>query len=276
MGSIAYQNTKSRVLIVDDHTLVRIGLTDLINRHSRFEVVGVASSCTSGLNLASQLLPDIIILDTELADSSGCTSLRRVSALSSDISIMLYSSNQDHNFIDNAFKYQIAAYVLKSSPLDAMLHAIEIVNQGMQFVDPGLSSYLPGETDRKERESGPKSVLTDREQTILSMLALGKANKEIANELFITERTVKFHVSAILKRLNVRNRTHAVRVAIEAGLLPGQGASKNDATDIVRIPQTRQTYDRRQESQIHPQFERRNGRGRRKVDRYPQLAFSNG
>lgn len=274
MASLALQNAKSRVMIIDDHTLVRIGLTELINQNIRFDVVGVASSCATGIKLAYELLPDIIILDTELADTSGCSSLYKLQSLSPDVSVVIYCSNQDHKFIDEAFKHKISAYVLKCSPLDTMLHAIETVNDGMQFIDPRLSSYRPSSTDKNTSSKNSKLQLTDREETILNMLAMGKANKEIANELYITERTVKFHVSAILKRLNVKNRTQAVRVAIEVGLLTGPDSSQAILSNTASINQTRQVVDRRKESHIHPQFERRSGRDRRRVDRAPAIAFS--
>ena len=283
MGSLVRQKPdRTRVMIVDDHTLVRIGLTDLINRDDRFDVVGEADSCASGLELVYRLMPDIVILDTELSDASGCSALKQLHSRFPDIALVIYSSNQSHRFVDDAFKHHVSAYVLKSSPLESLMHAMQTVLEGMEFIDPDLPAYMPGRGQGQATSAQEeKSLLTDREQTILSMLATGKANKEIANELFITERTVKFHVSAILKRLKVKNRTQAVRVATEMRLLDDAVSERRQAARGVypmeRRGATPSAYlDRRGNSgvsgtndSIHPHFERRSGYERRKMDRCP-------
>ncbi len=285
MGTLVrHKRGRSRILIVDDHTVVRIGLTELINRNSRFEVVGEADTCTSGLEMVNRLLPDIVILDTELGDASGCGALIQMHSRFPNIAMVIYSSSQDHVFIDNAFEHHVSAYVLKSSPIESLMHAIQTVSDGMEYIDPNLPAYIPNRSNSNLQAKESKSMLTGRELTILRMLAMGKANKEIANELFITERTVKFHVSAILKRLNVKNRTQAVSVARELRLLEGSQIDRRHSR-----PQTinTQAQDRRDHAEshhdrrssdihaaihfCHPLFDRRTGGDRRKRDRRPAL-----
>ncbi len=283
MGSLVRQaEERTRVLIVDDHTVVRIGLTELINRDSRFEVVGEADCCAKGLDLVNRLMPDIIILDTELGDVSGCSALIQIYSRHPDISIVVYSSNQDRLLVEEAFKHSVSAFVLKSSPLDALMHAMQSVDEGMEYLDPNLAACMNGQTTTSNPKDD-KALLTGREQTILRMLAIGKANKEIARDLFITERTVKFHVSAILKRLQVKNRTQAVRVAADMGLLnaPGSAAKRVRAFPVAVYPRDRRVNDqlyhgeRRANSSGKPQdnhqpnLDRRSGYDRRSSDRRP-------
>jgi len=281
MGSLVRNvERRTRVLIVDDHTMVRIGLTELINRDSRFEVVGEADSCAKGVDLVHRLMPDIVIIDTELGDVSGCSTLIQIYTRYPDISIVVYSSNQDHALVQEAFKHHVSAFVLKSSPLEALMHAMQTVDEGMEYLDPKLTAFA-SDPLTSPLPNGDKALLTGREQTILRMLAIGKANKEIAKDLYITERTVKFHVSAILKRLQVKNRTQAVRVATELGLLrtPESVAKPIHAVPVAVYPQDRRsnTMSHQRErrasdsgnAQIHcpPQFDRRSGYDRRSTDR---------
>ncbi len=285
MGSIVrHTQGRTRVLIVDDHTVVRIGLTELINRDSRFEVIGEAESCAKGLEMVYRFLPEMVIIDNELGDASGCGALVQMHSHFPNIAMVIYSSNQNHEFVDDAFKHHVSAYVLKSSPIEALLHAMQTVHDGMEYIDPNLSTYIPDRSNRQSAAKQSKSLLTDREQTILRKLAMGKANKEIANELFITERTVKFHVSAILKRLKVKNRTQAVTVATELRLLEESNADQRNSNPIPIITQAQNRrsnkhhhQDRRNsDSQTvnhfcHPLFDRRGGGDRRKQDRRPEL-----
>ena len=221
----------SRILIVNNQPVFRFGLSHLLNAEPDLEVVGEAASCRDACLLAAATQPDVVILDLELEGASGSQAIIRLRDRFPKSRAMVYTDIVDRRIVAEALRYDIRGYVLKKSAAELLLSATRIVASGGHYLDPAISSTILAELNPSPREPA-KPLLSQREQTVLGTLALGMSNKEIAKELFISERTVKFHVSAVMRQLDARNRTHAVMLAEEMGLLSRPSGGKK-ASNVV-------------------------------------------
>lgn len=217
----------SRILIIDNQPVFRFGLERLLNAESDLEVVGEASSCRQACPLAATLQPDVVILDLELEDATGSEAIVRLREQFPAVRAMVYTDIVDRRLVAEALRFNVRGYVLKRSAPDQLLAATRTVAAGGYYLDPAISSAVLAELNPQPSDPNPP-LLSQREHTILKTLSQGKSNKEIAKELFISERTVKFHVSAVMRQLGARNRTHAVMLAEQMGLLTRtQGRSRS-------------------------------------------------
>ena len=242
-------NMLKRVVIVDSQPIVLEGLKGVLNAEPDLEVVGEASCCENGCLSVSELAPDLVILDLEFTDACGAEVIRHFRTRFPRLPAIVYTNQRDRELIAEALKYNIQGYVLKTSPTDHLFQAIRFVGAHRSYLDPAVTSAVLAEFSYDRVPQGDP-VLSPREFTVLRMLAEGKRNKEIAKDLFISERTVKFHVSAVLRRLQAQNRTHAVRVAEERGLISKPGQSRNPPPSHSE-PQDTGTFA------STPEFERR-------------------
>ena len=203
-----------RVALVDDHPIVLEGIALTLEESDDIRVAGRAMTIASALAMVQRERPDVLVLDLELPDGSGLRALQSFRDLPSPPRIVVFTAYAGATRVAEALENGADSYVLKGTPSSELLQAIRTVAAGKPYVPAALSAELVGAL----RDPG-KERLTGRERQILTLMARGFANKEIARELGITERTVKFHVSEILARLAVSNRAHAVAVAQERGLL---------------------------------------------------------
>ncbi len=209
-----------RVLLIDDHTLFRLGLKNLLER-SGIEVVGAASTGHEGLELAQQSAPDVILLDMRMPDMDGLAVLNRLreSGITAPIA-MLTTSSEERDLVES-LRNGAQGYLLKDMDPEDLVAALRRIVEGETVVAPQLAGTLAraltGQSDEEEEET-PLSSLTPRELEIIEHLAEGQSNKVIARELGITDGTVKLHVKAILRKLNVRSRVEAAVIAVEQGL----------------------------------------------------------
>jgi two-component system nitrate/nitrite response regulator NarL len=209
-----------KVLLIDDHTLFRLGLKSLLER-SDIQVIGSASTGQEGLELTPRLNPDVILLDMRMPDMSGLEVLKqlRESGISIPIS-MLTTSNEEHDLIES-LRNGAQGYLLKDMDPDELVSALRKIVTGETVVAPQLAGTLAralqGNPEKPEHKT-PLSELTPREHEILEHLAIGQSNKVIARELGITDGTVKLHVKSVLRKLNVRSRVEAAVIAVELGL----------------------------------------------------------
>ena len=191
----------TRVVIVDDHPIVREGLVAALEGKSGVEVVGVFSTAEEALSRRSA---EVVILDLELPGMSG---LDAIPLLSQSAAVLVLSAYGES--IEEAIRAGAKGYLLKGAPLDEIERAIAAVARGQSYIDPRLASRLVTRSKR----------LSEREREVLRLVAGGQSNKQIAAKLRISERTAKFHVTAILNKLGAENRAQAVAIAAERRLL---------------------------------------------------------
>lgn len=204
-------NQVIRILVVDDHFMVRLGLIGAISAEPDIEVVGEASSGEEALALFPKILPDITLMDGILPDIHGVDVTRRILENHPLARIILVSINETAEDIHRAQEAGAMGYIPKSCEKDAIVRAIRVVAGGQRFLPPELLHRLA------ERNLWPP--LSARECEVLRLIAKGLANKQIASELAVGETTVKSHVGHILEKLGAPDRTRAVTLAIERGLL---------------------------------------------------------
>jgi len=210
-----------RVLMIDDHALFRVGLQGLLEQRG-IEVIAAVAEGNEGLQLAESLQPDIILLDLRMPDMSGLEVLRKVKEIELNIPVvMLTTSNEEQDLVE-ALRNGAQGYLLKDMEPDELVGALRDIEKGKNVVAQGLTDVLArmvqGEPIIEEKKQTPFSELTPRELEILCLLADGQSNKVIARNLGISDGTVKLHVKAILRKLEVHSRVEAAVIAVEQGL----------------------------------------------------------
>ncbi|MGI8912656.1 MAG: response regulator [Chloroflexota bacterium] len=205
-----------RLLVVDDHPVVREGLVALLQDEPDFEVVDAAGSAEVALRLVEQLHPDVVLLDLELPGIDGVTAIPHVTALAPETRVVVFSAYDSSERVLGAIKAGAKGYLLKGATGDELVQAIRTVYAGGTALQPRIAEILITAV-RGPHQSGP--ALSRREQEVLQLLAQGLANKQIARALTISERTVKFHVTSIFNKLGADNRAQAVALAAQRHLL---------------------------------------------------------
>ncbi|MEM9018384.1 MAG: response regulator transcription factor [Verrucomicrobiota bacterium] len=195
-----------RLLLVDDHLIVRRGLASLLDDEDDLSVVAEAGSGEEAIALAAEHKPDVVILDLRLRDMSGI----EVATELKDRKILMLSSFMQEEDVRRAFEAGVLGYLPKEKNSEELLKAIREVGNGNQYLPPEISLLLA--------KSEWSAHLTERELEILQWIARGRANKEIGQQLGLSENTVKNHVKSILSKLNAKDRTHAVTEALKRGL----------------------------------------------------------
>lgn len=203
-----------RILVADDHPVVREGLVAILGTQPDFEVVGEAGDGAQAAAMAEQLRPDVVLLDLEMPVLDGAGALRKIRETVPETRVIIFTVFDTDERILEAVQAGAQGYLLKGVPRDEIFNAVRVVSSGGSLLQPVIASkllrHLAGKSDRHET---PLDSLTAREREVLGLMAQGRANKEIATALFISERTVKFHVSSILSKLDASNRTEAVAIA---------------------------------------------------------------
>ena len=210
--------TTIRILVADDHPVVRDGLVAMLSTQPDFRVVGQASTGNEVLTNIEIAQPDVVLLDLEMPELYGVEALRQVSTDHPDVKVLVFTAFDDDERIVGAVQAGARGYLLKGSPRDEVFEAIRVISQGGSLLQPVVASKLMRHVS-SEAQQPVWSLLTARELEVLELLAKGMTNKEIAADLVITVRTVKFHVSSILRKLEAGNRTEAVRIATERGII---------------------------------------------------------
>jgi DNA-binding NarL/FixJ family response regulator len=209
-----------RVLVVDDHAVVRSGLRLLLSQESGIEPVGEAGTGRDAVFEARSLKPDVILMDVVMPDQTGLEVLPTLVHEHPDTKVLLLSMQDDPSYVREAFAAGASGYVLKEAADAEVVAAIREVAAGGQYVNPALGARLLAAqaADARKAESDP---LSEREHEVLKLLALGHTNQEIASQLFISVRTAETHRAHIMQKLRLTTRAELVRHAIDAGLLDG-------------------------------------------------------
>ncbi len=209
-----------RILIADDHPVVRDGLAAILGTQPDFQVVGEAANGQELLERAIALRPDIVLVDLVMPGMDGVEALQRLSRDQPQVKTLVFTAFDSDERILEAIQAGTGGYLLKGAPRDELFRAIRVVSAGGSLLEPVVASKLLRHVRRrKEGDSEPGTELTGREREVLGWIAQGKTNREIADLLVISERTAKFHTSSILRKLGATNRTEAVRIAVQRGLL---------------------------------------------------------
>ena len=205
-----------RIFVADDHPIVREGLIAILDTQEDFEVVGEAGSGRDALGQIGHLKPDVLLLDLEMPDVDGLAVLQSLKETESDVRAIIFTVFDTDDRILSAVQTGAKGYLLKGAPREQIFNAVRVVHQGGSLLEPVVASRLMEHVNRNRNDP---DALTARELEVLPLLARGLLNKEIADALDITERTVKFHVSSILGKLGAGNRTEAVSIAAQRGLV---------------------------------------------------------
>lgn len=208
------------VLLVDDHRVVRQGLRDFLELHETIDVVGEASSGEEGVQLARELLPDVVLMDLMMPGGiGGVEATRRLTAACPNTRVIVLTSFADDDNIFPAIKAGAISYLLKDISPEQLAHAVFAAQRNEAVLHPDVAARLMQEFHGGSG-SAPNEQLTEREMDVLRLIARGKNNKEIADALVISEKTVKTHVSNLLSKLHLADRTNAAIYALRKRLVP--------------------------------------------------------
>ncbi|REJ36961.1 MAG: DNA-binding response regulator [Bacillota bacterium] len=212
-----------KVVIVDDHEVVRVGLKSLLNRVADLEVVGEAGSAAEAEQVVEQVQPDVVVMDIRMPGGSGIEACRSIRSRWPHIRVIMLTSYSDDEAVIGSVMAGASGYVLKQIGTQELVDAIRRVSRGESLLDPGVTgkilervrggSGLSGTDGR-----GTPEALTEQEERILALIAEGKTNREIANALYLSEKTVRNYVSNILAKLQLHNRAEAAAWAVRRGL----------------------------------------------------------
>jgi len=201
-------NRPLRVLIVDDHDIVRKGLATLISRQEDIVVAGEAGTAAEAVEKATELAPDVVVLDIRLPGGSGIEACRDIRAHNPDIKVLMLTSYSDEEAVMGSIMAGASGYLLKEIRSQEIVEAIRRVGQGQSLLDPAVTNRVL-ERVRRGREQDPLAQLTEQEQRILELIAEGSTNKEIARQINLSDKTVKNYVSNILGKLEMSRRSQA-------------------------------------------------------------------
>ena len=208
----------TRVLIVDDHAVVRSGLKLVLESDARIEPVGEAGNARDAIFEARSLKPDVILLDVVMPDQSGLDIIPTLLHENPDTKILVLSMQDDPRYVREAFEAGASGYVLKEAADSEVVTAVREVAGGGRYVDPELGARLVA-AESAERKRAEEDPLSEREGEVLRLLALGHTNQEIAKQLYISVRTAETHRAHIMQKLRLSSRAELVRYALDRGLL---------------------------------------------------------
>ncbi|PAE41301.1 response regulator transcription factor [Bacillus sp. 7884-1] len=207
-----------RVVFVDDHEMVRIGVSAYLSAQPDIEVVGEAADGKKGVELALELRPDIILMDLVMKEMDGIEATRQIIEAWPDAKVIIVTSFLDDEKVYPALEAGATSYMLKTSKADEIANAVRATYHGQSVLEPEVTGKMMVKM-RQKHQHLPHEELTSREMEILMLMAQGKTNQDIADELFIALKTVKTHVSNILSKLTVQDRTQAVIYAFKHSLI---------------------------------------------------------
>jgi two-component system response regulator NreC len=213
---------KIRVLLADDHTILRAGLKMMLNAQPDIETIGEASDGKQAVSEAERLLPDVIIMDVTMPECNGIEATRQIKRLLPDVRVLILTMHENEEYLFQTLRAGAAGYMLKEAADTDLISAIRVVSGGRFYLSPSaqsmlVSDYLQRVHTGEERDS--YSALTEREREILKLVAEGYTNSQIGERLFISPKTVDTHRTHIMDKLNLHSRAELVKYAMRRGLL---------------------------------------------------------
>lgn len=212
-----------RVLIADDHHVVRRGLMFFLKTQKDMDIVGEATNGREAVEMTKTLKPDVVLMDLVMPEMDGIQATKRIKTKFPQVQVLMLTSFSDRDHVIPALKAGAAGYQLKDIEPDDLAEAIRKLMRGENTLHPDATTQLEKESELVEMRPHEEHPLTPREQDVLSELTKGKSNKEIASSLFVTEKTVKTHISNIFTKLQVQDRTQAALYAVKHGLTEPSG-----------------------------------------------------
>lgn len=211
---------KQKILLVDDHEVVRLGLKALLEHNAQFEVVAEAGTAKEAIEQVSKTHPDVVLMDIRLPGASGIEACDEITKNYPGVKVIMLTSYAEDEMLFSAIRAGASGYVLKQISGDGLINAIEAVGRGEALLDPAVTQRVFQEVRRavKEEEASAFSNLSQQEKHVLMLVSEGKTNREIAKSLFLGEGTVRNYVSSILSKLGVSNRAEAAAYAVEHNL----------------------------------------------------------
>jgi DNA-binding NarL/FixJ family response regulator len=211
---------RQRILLVDDHEVVRLGLRSLLEQHPNFEVVAEAATAREAIEKTDQHKPEVVVMDIRLKGGSGIEACQEITVAHPDTKVIMLTSYAEDEMLFSAIRAGAAGYVLKQIGGDDLVRAIEAVGRGEALLDPAVTQRVFQEVRKaaREEEASAFADLTQQEMHVLHLVSEGRTNRQIAEMLYLGEGTVRNYVSSILSKLNVRNRAEAAAYAVEHNL----------------------------------------------------------
>ena len=211
---------KINVMIAEDHSMIREGLKQLLELEPDIKVVAGCSDGQEAVEKYREAKPDIVLLDINMPTLNGLEALRQIREYDSGAKAVMLTIHQDRNYLLKALELGALGYILKDAEASVLIEAVRSVKNYQTYIQPVMARELVNEYKRiKGGYDDPKKSLTGREVEVLKLLSKGMLNKEIAKNLFISEKTVKNHISSIFRKLNVQDRTQAAVFAIKNGIV---------------------------------------------------------
>jgi DNA-binding NarL/FixJ family response regulator len=205
-----------RVMVVDDHPIVRQGLVSVLEDEQDLEVVGAADSAVEALRVVHRLRPDVMLLDLEMPELDGVDAIPQLLAASPGLGVLVFTAYDTDERVLGAVRAGARGYLLKGASAEEIARGIRTVHAGGSYLEPRVASKLLAEVSSPRRAAGG---LSEREREVLRLVADGLPTKQIAGKLSISERTVKFHINSIFHKLGADNRAQAVALAAQRGML---------------------------------------------------------
>lgn len=220
-------NKKIKIVLIDDNYEHLLGIKELVNLETNYDVVGTATNATIGINFVKKFQPDIVLMDINMPEKDGLSAISEIERLNLGTKIIALTGYDDPDLIFRAMKIGAKGYILKTMASAQLIYAIEEVMQGKVYLPSGLSSRFfeyfqktfKEETNNSQNQENLLQFLTQREEEVLELLTQGVTYKGVAQQLFISETTVKTHVNNIFQKLQVNDRTQAVLYAINNGFM---------------------------------------------------------
>jgi DNA-binding NarL/FixJ family response regulator len=210
---------KLRLLLVDDHAVVREGLRALLSADHRFEIVGEASDGIAALSAAERLRPDVVVLDVSIPGLNGAQVARRLKSSQPDVRTLALTVHEEGGYLRSLMDAGASGYVLKRSAPAELLRAIEVIGEGGTYLDSSIASQLVGRLGQKRAVDEPSATLSEREREVVQLVAHGYSNKEIAEKLGVSVKTIETYRYRATDKLGLHGRADLVRYAIDQGWL---------------------------------------------------------
>jgi DNA-binding NarL/FixJ family response regulator len=210
---------KIRILVVDDHAIMREGIRALLGIHDDIEVVGEASEGKEAVEKSQELMPDVVIMDIAMPGMDGLEATRRIRKKNPKIKVLILTQHDNKEYILSVVKAGAAGYVPKRALGSELVSAIRAVRQGDSFLYPSAAAALIEDYLQQAGEEDPYDRLTAREREVLKLIAEGNTSREISDMLFVSQKTVLGHRAKIMEKLNLHNRTELIKYAVRKGLV---------------------------------------------------------
>ena len=211
--------TKIKILIADDHPVVREGLSTMLSRERDIQVVGEAENGTEAIKKAGELQPDIILMDLRMPEVDGVEAMRQIKVKNPDMKFIVLTTYDNDEYIFKGIEAGARAYLLKDAPREELFEAIRAVYRGESLIQPAVAGKVLDRLAELSQQVRAPERLSEREVEVLMLIAKGTGNKLIATSLCIGESTVKTHIQSIFQKLGVSDRTEAVTEAIKKGII---------------------------------------------------------